>query len=65
MLSYSESIATELEASGVTVTALCPGPTDTDFFNKAEMLTSRAFQQAVVMSPQDVARDSYDAMMAG
>jgi short-subunit dehydrogenase len=47
----------------VTVTALCPGPTDTDFFPKADMMETRAFQKA--MAPQDVAEAGYKAAMAG
>jgi short-subunit dehydrogenase len=63
VLSLSESLATELEDTGVTLTALCPGPTDTDFFPKADMMETRAFQHA--MAPQDVAKAGYKACMAG
>jgi hypothetical protein len=63
VLSLSEALATELKESGVTVTALCPGPTDTDFFPKADMMETRAFQKA--MAPQDVAEAGYKAAMAG
>jgi short-subunit dehydrogenase len=65
LLSYSEALATELEGTGVTVTALCPGPTDTDFFPKAGMMGTRAFQQAQLMAPQDVAEAGYKAVMTG
>jgi short-subunit dehydrogenase len=65
LLSYSEALATELEDTGITVTALCPGPTDTDFFLKADMLQTRAFQEAQLMSPQEVAKAGYKALMAG
>jgi uncharacterized protein len=65
VLSWSEALATELEDSGITVTALCPGPTDTDFFPKAEMVESRAFQDAKVMSPQEVAEAGFEALMRG
>ena len=65
VLSLSEALATELENTGVTVTALCPGPTDTDFFPKAGMEDTRAFQKAKVMAPQDVAALGYDALMRG
>lgn len=65
LLSYSEALATELEDTGVTVTALCPGPTDTDFFPKADMMNTRAFQQANLMAPQDVASAAYKALMEG
>jgi short-subunit dehydrogenase len=65
LLSYSEALATELEGTGITVTALCPGPTDTDFFIKADMLQTRAFQEAQLMAPQDVASAAYKALMSG
>lgn len=65
VLSYSESLATELQETGVTVTALCPGPTDTDFFPKAGMLATRAFQTAELQSPQTVAATAYSALMRG
>jgi len=65
VLSFSESLATELSGTGVTVTALCPGPTDTDFFPKADMMRTRAFQQANLMAPQEVARVAYTALMSG
>jgi short-subunit dehydrogenase len=63
VLSLSEALATELEETGVTLTALCPGPTDTDFFPKADMMETRAFQHA--MAPQDVAKAGYKACMEG
>ena len=65
VLHYSESLATELKDTGVTVTALCPGPTDTDFFLKADMLETRSFQQANLMAPQDVTKAGYAAAMRG
>ncbi len=65
VLSLSEALATELEDTGVTVTALCPGPTDTDFFPKADMVDTRAFQQTKVMGPQEVARIGYEATLRG
>lgn len=65
ILSWSEALATELEGSGVTVTALCPGPTDTDFFPKGDLQQSFAFQKANLMDPEDVAHAGYEAVMAG
>jgi uncharacterized protein len=65
VLSFSEAIATELQDTGITVTALCPGPVDTDFFPKADMVGSRAFQKANVMAPQEVAETGYAALMRG
>jgi short-subunit dehydrogenase len=65
VLSWSEALATELAHSGVTVTALCPGPTDTDFFPKGDIERSLAFQKAHLMDPEEVAREGYKAVMAG
>ena len=65
VLSWSEALATELKDAPVTVTALCPGPVDTDFFAKADMEDSFAFQKANLAAPQDVAKDGYEAVMAG
>jgi len=63
VLSWSEALATELEETGVTVTALCPGPTDTDFFPKSGMEGSRMFQQMNLMAPQAVAEAGYQGLM--
>jgi uncharacterized protein len=65
VLSWSEALAIELEDTAVSVTALCPGPTDTDFFPKAGMLGTRAFQGQNLMAPQDVAKAGYAATMKG
>jgi short-subunit dehydrogenase len=65
VLSWSEALAIELEETGVTVTALCPGATDTDFFPKADMMATRAFQGENVMAPQEVAKTGYAALMKG
>ncbi len=63
VISLSEALATELKDTGVTLTALCPGPTDTDFFPKADMTDTRAMQHA--MAPQEVAKAGYQALMDG
>lgn len=66
VLSFSEAIRSELADTGVTVTSLLPGPTNTDFFNKAEMQDSKIVQDKEAMSdPADVAKDGYEALMAG
>jgi short-subunit dehydrogenase len=65
ILSWSEALCMELEGTNITVTALCPGATDTDFFPKAGMLATRAFQGNNLMAPQDVAAIGYRAAMAG
>jgi len=66
VLSFSEAIREELKDTNITITALMPGVTDTDFFNKADMLDSKAIQDKSSMAdPADVAKDGYDALMAG
>jgi uncharacterized protein len=66
VLSFSEALRSELADTDITVTALLPGATDTDFFEKADMERSKVAQDRSKMSdPADVARDGYDALMAG
>jgi short-subunit dehydrogenase len=62
--SFAEGIRYELKDSGVTVTSLMPGPTDTDFFERAGM-TETKVGAGSKDDPDDVARDGYDALMAG
>lgn len=62
--SWSEALRNELKDSGVTVTSLLPGATATDFFNKAQMQDSKIMQEDM-SDPADVAKDGYDALMAG
>jgi len=66
VLSFTESLREELKDFEITVTALLPGVTDTDFFNKADMLQSKAVQDKDAMAdPADVAKDGYEALMSG
>jgi uncharacterized protein len=64
VLSFSEAIHTEVAGSGVTVTAVCPGPTTTEFGKRAGISVSKLFSRGVMTSP-DVARIAYHAMMRG
>ena len=65
VLSFSEAIRNELKDTGVSVTALLPGATDTDFFNKADMQQAKIVAEGKLSSPADVAKDGYKALMAG
>jgi short-subunit dehydrogenase len=65
VLSFSEALAEELRNSGVTVTALCPGPTHTDFAENAELHSSRLFNAFGIADPSEVATYGFDAMMHG
>jgi short-subunit dehydrogenase len=62
--SFSFAIRNELKDSGVTVTCLMPGATETEFFERAEMLDTKV-GQAKKDDPADVARTGFDAMMRG
>lgn len=64
VLSFSEALSAELRGTGVTVTAVCPGPTQTDFFNRAKVQNS-ALTLSNMMPSAQVAKIGYDAMMAG
>jgi short-subunit dehydrogenase len=66
VLSFTEAVREEVKDTEITITALMPGVTDTDFFNKADMQDSKAVQDEDAMAdPADVARDGYEALMAG
>jgi short-subunit dehydrogenase len=66
VLSLSHSLNYELKDSKVTVTALQPGPTDTDFFHRAGMENTQVGQEGKSESqPDDVARQGLDALFAG
>ena len=66
VLSFTEAIREELKDFDITITALMPGATDTDFFAKADMEESKAVQDKDSLSdPADVAKDGYEALMAG
>ena len=65
VLSFSQALAEELRDTGVTVTALCPGPTQTDFAEAAEMTSSRLFTSFGVADADDVARYGVSAMLRG
>jgi short-subunit dehydrogenase len=62
--SFAEALQNELKKTGVTVTALMPGPTDTEFFSEAEMEDTK-LAQAYRDDPAQVAKQGFDAMMAG
>src|SRR6266542_4314618 len=54
----------EVKDSGVTVTALMPGPTDTEFFERAGLADTRV-GQGTKDDPAEVAKDGFEALMAG
>jgi short-subunit dehydrogenase len=62
--SFGLAIRDELRDSGVTVTLLMPGPTDTEFFERADLEDTR-IGQGPQDDPADVARDGFEALMNG
>ena len=65
VLSFTEAIREELKETGITITALLPGATATDFFNKAGMNRSKIVQEEELDDPAKVAKDGYEALLAG
>lgn len=65
LLSFSQALREELKDTGVTVTALMPGPTDTEFFDRADMGDTKLGASDSKDDPAEVARQGYEAMMAG
>lgn len=62
--SFSYAIRDELEDTGVSVTVLMPGPTETEFFRRANMLDTPVGEDEKA-DPAKVAADGWDAMKAG
>ena len=62
--SFAFALRAELKDSGVTVTCLMPGATETDFFERADMLDTKV-GQGPKDDPAVVARVGFDAMMSG
>lgn len=65
VLSYSEALAEELRGSGVTVSALCPGPTQSGFQDRAALHDSALVKGKRLPTSASVARFGVDAMLAG
>lgn len=65
VLSFSEALAAELADTGVTVTALCPGPTASGFQNKAAMHHSAMVKGKRLPASEEVARKGFRAMQRG
>ncbi len=68
MLSYTQSLAQELKGTGVTATALCPGPVETGFAAAAgigEDEAGESLPRIMWVSAEDVAKSGLDALAKG
>jgi uncharacterized protein len=65
VLSFSVALAEELAGTGVSVTALCPGPTRTGFQKRAGVEKTRLFRSRNVMDAREVAEAGFVGLMAG
>jgi short-subunit dehydrogenase len=63
--SFSLALRNELKGTEITVTCLMPGPTDTEFFERADMMDTKVGTQQNKADPADVARIGFEAMMKG
>ena len=63
--SFSYALREELKDSGVTITVLMPGPTDTPFFERAGMMDTPVGKDDSKEDPAKTARNGWDAVMAG
>ncbi|MGA0544111.1 SDR family NAD(P)-dependent oxidoreductase [Brevundimonas sp. VNH65] len=63
--SFSFALRNELKDTGVTVTVLMPGVTDTQFFERADLMDTKVGQDDNKADPADVAKVGYEAMKRG
>lgn len=64
MQSFTEALQNELKDTGVTLTSLMPGPTETDFFSRADMQDTEVGASSKD-DPAQVAKQGFEAMMSG
>lgn len=65
VLSFTEALIEELEDSNVSVTALLPGATDTDFFHKAKSENTVTYKESDMYAPEEVAKAGFDGLFNG
>jgi short-subunit dehydrogenase len=65
ILSFTEALQVELKDTGISLTLLCPPPTDTNFFEVANMENTKIANSSQVQSPVDVAEEGYKGLMKG
>jgi uncharacterized protein len=65
VLSFSEALSEEVKRNGITITTLCPGPTNTNFQARANMANTQLFRKMAVMDSRTVAAIGYQGLMKG
>ncbi len=65
VLSFTEALQKEVEDTKVTITALLPNKTDTDFFRKAKTEHTKMYKEGMIYTPEEVAKAGYDGLMSG
>lgn len=65
VLAFGEALANELNGTGVTVTTLCPGPTESEFQEIANMQKSKLFDRFPVATSMEIAEYGYKSMKKG
>jgi short-subunit dehydrogenase len=63
--SFAEALQNELKDTDITITSLMPGPTDTDFFERADMADDTAIGTSKKDSAAQVAKQGFEALMSG
>jgi len=63
--SFAQALRNEMKQTGVTVSLLMPGPTDTEFFERADLLDTKVGSDMKKDDPAMVARVGFDAMLKG
>jgi short-subunit dehydrogenase len=64
VLSFTEGVAEEVAGRGVKVSCLCPGPTETEFAARADVVHTNLFKEAA-MGVEEVAREGFEGWTAG
>lgn len=65
VLHFTEAIANEVKDKGITMTALCPGPTESGFYAAASLEGSKLLEGKKIPTSKSVAIYGYDAMLRG
>lgn len=65
VLSFTEALIEEIKETAVTITALQPYATDTDFFHKAKMEHTVTYRESTMSTPEEVAKAGFEGLMNG